>query len=75
MNETEKLRILIPHWIEHNEQHADEYRCWVQRAGEAKPDLLAALQAVAQVNAALSTALEKLGGPLLNHDDPHEGES
>ena len=25
MNETDKLRVLIPHWIEHNEEHAREF--------------------------------------------------
>ena len=42
MNEVEKLRVLIPHWIEHNQEHAAEFRHWVEQAGEAAPEILAA---------------------------------
>ena len=61
MNETEKLRILIPHWLEHNEEHAEEYRRWAEKAGAVSADILAAVEAVKQVNQALAAALEKLG--------------
>lgn len=27
----EKLRVLIRHWISHNEEHAQEYRKWADR--------------------------------------------
>ena len=64
MNETKKIRLLIPHWIEHNDEHAEEYLRWAEHAGEASPDLLAAVAAVAQVNRALTAALGKLGGPI-----------
>jgi hypothetical protein len=64
MNETEKLRVLIPHWIEHNEEHAEEIRQWAERAGKAAPDLMAAAEAMQQVNQHLGVALEKLGGAL-----------
>ncbi len=71
MNEVEKLRVLIPHWIEHNEERAAEFRRWVEQAGDATSDILAAAQAMAQVNASLYAALEKLGGPSLRHERPH----
>ena len=64
MNEQEKLRVLIPHWIEHNEEHADEFRRWAEQAGEAAADILAAAEGMALVNGSLANALEKLGGPL-----------
>jgi uncharacterized tellurite resistance protein B-like protein len=64
MNEIEKLRALIPHWIEHNEEHADEFMRWAERAGEAAVDLRTAVAAMAKVNDALSAAVEKLGGPI-----------
>jgi hypothetical protein len=35
MDETEKLRVLLPHWIEHNGEHADEFRRYAPRAGVA----------------------------------------
>jgi hypothetical protein len=68
MNEMEKLRALIPHWIEHNEEHAGEFIRWADQAGEAAVDIRAAAVAMAKVNEALSAAVEKLGGPIhLNH--------
>lgn len=64
MNEVEKLRVLIPHWIEHNQEHAEEFRRWAENAGDASTEILTAAQAMQQVNGLLSTALEKLGGAL-----------
>lgn len=64
MNEKEKLRVLIPHWIEHNHEHAEEFRRW---AGPASSELMAAAEAIARANESLSTALEKLGGALSSH--------
>jgi hypothetical protein len=70
MNDKDKLRVLIPHWIEHNQEHAAEFRGWADRAGESAPELLAAADIVIQANASLDAALEKLGGPL-EHSLPH----
>jgi len=28
---TQKLEVLIPHWISHNEEHVSEYRKWADR--------------------------------------------
>jgi hypothetical protein len=39
MGEVEKLRLLIPHRIEHNQEYVDEYRCWAETAGEATADI------------------------------------
>jgi len=61
MDEIEKLRVLIPHWIEHNTEHADEFRRWAAEAGPAKADLLAAADRMAAVNESLQAALERLG--------------
>lgn len=74
MKELEKLRVLIPHWIEHNEEHANEFRRWAELAGDATVDILAAAQAMAQVNVSLSAALEKLGGPPSRHEYPLKGD-
>lgn len=75
MNEVDKLRVLIPHWIEHNDEHAEEFRRWGEQAGESSPDILAAAEAMILVNNSLRSALEKLGGPLntyLYHHHDHE---
>jgi hypothetical protein len=69
MNETDKLRVLIPHWIEHNNEHAAEFRRWAEQAGDVSADLLAAAEAMAHVNEHLVSALEQLGGALAwSHD-------
>jgi len=62
VDEIEKLRVLIPHWIEHNTEHADEFRRWAGQAGVAQADLMAAAEAMEAVNGHLRAALEKLGG-------------
>jgi hypothetical protein len=67
MDDIQKLRVLIPHWMEHNEEHALEFRRWAETAGDATADLLAAVEALGQVNQILAAALEKLGGAL-----PHQ---
>jgi hypothetical protein len=59
----EKLRVLVPHWIEHNAGHAAEFRAWAARAGGAGEDILAAAVQMESANEALQAALEKLGGP------------
>ena len=66
MNEMEKLRMLIPLWIEHNEENSEEYRCWAEGAGEASADLLDAVDAMKRVNQALAAVLEKLGRTTFN---------
>jgi len=64
MNDFKKLRVLIPHWIEHNEEHAREFQVWSHKSGELARDLLAAGDSIMQANAHLAAALAKLGGPL-----------
>jgi len=46
MNELDKLRVLIPHWIEHNREHAEEFRRWAEQAGDVSADILAAAEAL-----------------------------
>ena len=67
MNELEKLRVIIPHWIEHNEEHAEELRRWAEQGENAAPEILAAAETMLQVNTFLKEAVEKLGGPLHTH--------
>jgi len=62
--DVEKLRVLLPHWHEHNAEHAAEFRGWADKAGVAKDDLLQAAAHIEAANRSLSAALEKLGGRL-----------
>jgi hypothetical protein len=34
MDDTEKLPVLIHHWVEHNNSHKAEFEKWAQRASE-----------------------------------------
>lgn len=67
MDETEKLRVLLPHWIEHNGEHAAEFRDYAVRAGKVQEGLLAAAGLLEEANARLRNALDELGGPLEYH--------
>jgi hypothetical protein len=67
MDEIDKLRVLLPHWIEHNGEHAREFREWAERAGMGRDALLAAADLVEEANGRLEEALEQLGGPLEYH--------
>ena len=60
----EKLRVLLPHWIEHNAEHAGEFRTWAERGREAEEQILEAARHLELANQALTKALEMLGGPL-----------
>ncbi len=64
-----KLQVLLPHWIEHNNNHIAEYRKWEGEArkasGEEVSDLLdKAIGDMEKIGKSLSEALEKVGGPL-----------
>ncbi|NWF94207.1 MAG: hypothetical protein HXY46_15005 [Syntrophaceae bacterium] len=32
MDELEKLKKLVPHWMEHNDEHAETYKKWAEKA-------------------------------------------
>jgi hypothetical protein len=60
----EKLRMLLPHWIEHNAEHAGEFRTWAERGREAGKQILEAAQYLDLANQSLKKALEEIGGPV-----------
>jgi len=64
MEEKDKLRILIPYWIAHNNDHAQEFRDWAVLTELVSEEITAAADTVVLANKSLSSALEKLGGPL-----------
>jgi len=71
MNETDKLRVLLPHWIEHNGEHAGEFQAWADRAGPARSALLEAARLVEEANAKLRNAMEQLDGPMAHDHQMH----
>ncbi len=68
-NTIEKLRVLLPHWIEHNNNHIAEFRKWEGEAREVSGEEVAqlldkAISDMEEAGKSLSEALEKVGGPL-----------
>jgi hypothetical protein len=62
----DKLRVLLPHWIEHNAEHAAEFHNWAEKARaagqeEAAGEIDTAAKELGWVNEALSAALDALG--------------
>ncbi len=80
MNDQEKLRFLLSHWINHNGEHAAEYHKWIDIAEEfgqkdAVLELKEAIKQMDSVNHHLLAAQELLGGPIKDdsgdHSHPH----
>ncbi len=75
MKDQDKLRLLLAHWVEHNREHAEQFRQWAGLAGkleslgsgEAASKLEAAVQEMKVVNDCLLSALDIIGGPLERH--------
>jgi predicted RNA-binding protein len=77
----EKLRFLLPHWIEHSQKHGVEFKQWAAAARAEGGETLAALldKAVANMAATdelLKKALADAGGaggtPTQSHYHPHD---
>jgi hypothetical protein len=61
----EKVRVLIHHWISHNEEHAQEYRKWANRLeaegfAESAESIRQATDLVLASNSHFLSAQEKL---------------
>lgn len=72
----EKLRILLPHWVEHSHSHQEEFKKWVEIAraegqAEAATEIDKALALMADTDQALEKALELLGGKVGEHHHHH----
>ena len=69
MNDMEKLRVILPHWIDHNLGHGQEFATWAETLGSAGEHKVAELLKKAaafleQADSVLKEALDKAGGPL-----------
>lgn len=62
----EKLKILLSHWVEHNEEHAKEFKEWAERAkgidAAVYEGIMEAAQRMEEVNSSLLKALKRLHG-------------
>lgn len=60
MTDLEKLRHLLEHWIEHNDEHSKTYLEWSKKAGAAgKTELSAALKEIAEKTLGLNKLFNK----------------
>ena len=76
MNDLAKLQVLLPHWIEHNAEHADELRSWadsIQNSGkeDVAKGLYAAVASLQNAGDHLSKLLEEVSG-VAGHDGGQE---
>jgi hypothetical protein len=62
MDDLQKLKHLIGHWKEHNEEHAQTYREWSKKADAAgKGELAAILRELAEGTLEMEKLFEKAG--------------
>lgn len=74
MNNVDKLRIMLQHWMEHNKGHMDEFEKWRGvMSHEGQQNIASRLERtvalMTEVNAQLHEALHELGGA--DHDHHH----
>ena len=65
--DSDKLKILLEHWVEHNNEHSEELRDWAGKAKafgdtEVAALMLQAAQEMGKSAEFLGQALKKLGG-------------
>ena len=77
MNDIDKLRVILPHWIEHNNGHAEEFAKWSDDLSSAGEPEIAGLLKKAEgflqnADSVLKQALDKAGGAVEggHHDHP-----
>ncbi len=76
MDNVEKLRVMLQHWIEHNKGHVEEFEKWRQTMTEEGKTSLAdhiaeAVKTMATVNVQLEKALDAAGGAKPDDDEEH----
>lgn len=69
MTDMEKLRVILPHWIDHNAGHGQEFATWAETLDSTGEQEVANLLKKAaayleQADLALKEALHKAGGSL-----------
>jgi hypothetical protein len=64
MDERKKLSVMIEHWIEHNDEHMEEYKKWANKAEElglksVRKEIEEAIGSLSQSNRHLKRALKE----------------
>jgi hypothetical protein len=75
-SDVDKIRVLLPHWMEHNQSHRVEFGRWAEVARgagltEAAELIAKAMAKMAEVDSLLAQALDKAGGKVAGHDHHH----
>lgn len=65
LNDSDRIRKLLPHWMEHNAEHAQEFRDWAERVralgdDDAAEAIVRAAEAMEQANRHLGAAQTSL---------------
>ena len=61
MDDLDKLKILLPHWMEHNDEHAKTYKDWAEKMSSlGKEELSEALEAIHQESRKLRGLFEEV---------------
>ena len=76
MNDMDKLRVVLPHWIDHNIGHGKEFANWAETLEKASEHEVAELLRKAasfleQADSVLKEALHKAGGQLESDSGHH----
>jgi len=63
--DVEKLKMLLPHWIRHNEEHKNEYKKWLERVkGNVSENIIESFEKVIELseqsNKYLKSILDKM---------------
>ncbi len=77
ISDVDKLRILMPHWIEHNHSHEAEYHKWAaiareQGQVEVSELISKAISSMKEADKAIEQALQKIGGPSGANEQSHD---
>ena len=60
MDDLEKLKKLLPHWMEHNDEHARTYKAWAEKmASLGKKELSETLEVIHQESQKLRGLFEE----------------
>lgn len=76
MENVDKLRVLLQHWIDHNKGHAEEFSKWreaviAEGQNSIADHITGAIEQMQKVNHHLEQALSEAGGPKEGHHHHH----
>jgi len=74
MNDLDKVRVMLPHWIKHNQGHGAEFFQWAEKLEAGFPEITTLLRNAAEsleeAQKSLEEVLNQAGGPV-EHESCH----